>query len=161
MDQRINAIESARFFVKNLVGGILIFGISLATLKYLLLPEILNLLAHLKIHSEATEWLLLTGGILISAFLLTFPIFLIVQAITLFQQAKNLERNGKLIKGAVVEKWVDTTGWQQAYYVCYKYFEDIYAIQKVAKDIFLNLTDGQKVRILMLEQLPHISRMFP
>lgn len=158
--QRIVAIDNARFFAKNLVGSILIFGISLTALKFLLLPEIISLFQRASVLANLKEWILLSGGVVCSVSLFVFPLFLIVQAIILFRHAHELERNGKVIKGDVVEKWVDTTNEQQVYYVCYKYLEDIYAVQKVARDIFQSLANSQKVKILMLEQLPHISRMF-
>ena len=151
------ALPTTKALMMNILGSFLILSISLAMLQLILLPEIRREFTYAP--QTLSMWISGIAGLLLVIFLISFPLYLIIQAIRYYREARALNQNGILTKGYIVEKWVEDTGSKFVYCVRYQYLRHIHAIQVVTEDAFQQLTQGQDVSVSILEHLPHVSRI--
>ena len=155
----LDALPKTEDLLKNLVGSFLILGISLSTIQFIVLPEIMRELDSGLLAQKESIWISFIGSLLVVMCLIGFPLFLIAQGIIYYREARALDQKGILNKGSVVEKWVEDSGNRLIYCVRYRYLLHRNAIQVVTKDVFQRLSQGQDVSVSILEHLPHISRI--
>lgn len=90
--------------VRDLIGAILILAITLSDIAMILMPELLKLFAQALNTKDAGTWLLVFLGILITIYLVAFPIFLIVQGYLYYHDARlPAENSGSAMHGN--EQW--------------------------------------------------------
>ena len=149
----ILATESAKQLAKNLIGIFLLLLISLSVVLFIMVPAFLNAL------EGEPAWAMAIAGIILTGFIIVFPVFLLTQTINQYREARALEKAGKVTQGAIVEKWVDTSEGRPIYHVLYKYRRSIKALQVVSESVFQKLQRDQNIDVLHLENAPHISRL--
>lgn len=149
----ILATESAKQLAKNLIGIFLLLLISLSVVLFIMVPALINVLEN------EPEWAIVVAGIMVTGFIIIFPVFLFTQMVNQYREARALEKAGTLTKGAIVEKWVDTSEGRPIYHVLYKYRRSIKALQVVSESVFQKLQCDQNIDVLHLENAPHISRL--
>jgi hypothetical protein len=155
----LDALPNTKALRMNIVGSFFILFISLASIQFILLPEVRKEFVSASFSQNLSARISLIVGLLLVIFLIGFPLYLIIQAIRYYRDARALDQNGILTKGYVVEKWVEDAGNKLVYYVRYQYLRHMNAIQVVTKDAFQQLSQGQDVSVSILEHLPHISRI--
>ena len=153
------AVPSSKMLLKKLVGVSLILMISIWTIITILIPGLLSLFSQALLSKGLLDWTAALGGLGLVAFLIAYPILLILQGISSYKDARLLEKLGILTSGWVIDKWVDDSEGRAIYYIRYKYLNQRNALQRVSKDVFQRLARNQGVKVLILEHMPHISRI--
>ena len=151
--------SDARTLARNLIGAFMILILSLVIVMTILAPEMVRVLNIAAVSHGAFEWLSVVGSVLITGFLIVFPVVLIVQGYIDYRHAYDLECIGILTKGSIAEKWVDDSDGDPIYHILYKYCQELKAIQVVDAEIFRSLQRDQIINVLHLKHAPHISRL--
>jgi hypothetical protein len=154
------AMPDSGVFLRNIYGAILILAISLAVTLLLLRLSVAEMVDHAINSENVAARVSATAEFLLAAFLIGFPIILLVQSLVDYRTARRLERLGLATRGTVLKKWVEaSTNGKPLYYVQYKYLTRLIATQIVDVAIFEQMQEGENVFILYLEEFPHISRL--
>jgi hypothetical protein len=72
-----------------------------------------------------------------------------------------LDQRGVFIDAYILDKWVDHSDGRSIFCIRYKYLQNMDAVQTVNRIVFDRLIKGGNIKILVLEQLPYVSRLHP
>ncbi len=154
----ITAVPDTNILRNDLAGAFLILILFLLVVRIIFVPEILKLYNAAIVSQNISMWIAFLGSTLLAGLLMTFPVFLIVQGIAYYRDARALDRIGILAKGSISEKWVDASDGNPIYQVRYNY-SCLNALQIVSKDVFQQLICDQSIDVLYLQHAPHVSRL--
>lgn len=85
-------------FGKNLIGALLILGISLVMIRFLLLPDLMLLVENTIGSPQVMNLLYFSGSIFLMGFLVAFPIFLVVKTVTFYRNDQQSTRSDSTTK---------------------------------------------------------------
>jgi hypothetical protein len=151
------AIPDSKLLLKNIVGSFMILTLSILAIVLLLFPKLSELVKGIS-SSRLVPATLLAGTLLV-CLLFAIPLSWFVQSLVNYRNASSIDRMGIMVKGSILDKWVDESNDKLVYYVRYKYSVHLNARQAVDRDIFQQLNRDESVFVLHLEDLPHISRL--
>jgi hypothetical protein len=123
------------------------------------IPNILDLIRGATFLQSIFEGSIALANVLLLGFLLAISVILLVQALVDYRYTHDLDRQGAVTQGWLMDKWVDVSGEQPVYRVRYKYLTKFQTVQTVSKEIFQQLQRHENVPIRHLEQFPQISRL--
>ena len=143
--------------VRNITGSFLLLLLSLLVVVELLFPQLAGLFRQ--VFSSPVESITLLGGTLLAMLLLLLPASWLIRALNEQRLARTLSRMGVMAKGAVMDKWTEELNGRPVYCIRYKYAVQLHAVQVVDRKTFEQLLREEKVFVLHLEDVPHISRL--
>jgi TRAP-type mannitol/chloroaromatic compound transport system permease small subunit len=79
---------SSNYLGKNILGTILILLLAVSLTVFIIWPDIEHSLLVDRQTQDIMEWVYVWEGLFIIGFVILFPLFLVVQAIWQYQQAK-------------------------------------------------------------------------
>ncbi len=81
-------IDNSKFLGKNILGAFLILILAMALTTFIIWPDIENSFKVAIQTQGIMEWVYAWEGLLVSGFVIIFPLFLVIQAISHYRQAK-------------------------------------------------------------------------
>jgi len=150
-------LKDPSVLLKILAGSVVCFVLSISVITLILIPQLLKSLNQA--HSIGSEATLIMAGTIFAIFLLALSFSWLIRSLREYVSARKLDLACIQVTGSIMDKWVEETDDELAYYVRYRYINQLNTRQIVNKRTFLQLERGDEVTVVYQVDRPFVSRL--